>query len=82
MVVVVILVFSSVNCTARYGRPEQARRVVLSDILAIENAMDMYQLDNGQYPTQKQGLNALITKPVANQSQIIIRQIGYLQQPR
>ena len=34
-----------------------------SDIRSFESALDMYRLDNGNYPTTDQGLQALITKP-------------------
>ena len=33
------------------------------DILTIENALILYKLDNGFYPSQSQGLSALINKP-------------------
>ena len=35
----------------------------ISDIVALENALDMYRLDNGRYPTTEQGLEALIQQP-------------------
>ncbi|MGP2704929.1 type II secretion system major pseudopilin GspG, partial [Serratia marcescens] len=31
---------------------------------ALENALDMYKLDNGRYPSAEQGLAALVTRPV------------------
>lgn len=31
--------------------------------MALENALDMYRLDNGRYPTTEQGLEALIQQP-------------------
>jgi general secretion pathway protein G len=36
----------------------------LSDIVAIENALDMYKLDNGHYPSEQQGIKALVLKPI------------------
>lgn len=39
----------------------KAARVQVEDLAA---ALDMYKLDEGRYPTQQQGLNALIVKPV------------------
>jgi general secretion pathway protein G len=36
---------------------------VLSDIAAIENALDIYKLDNGHYPLEIQGIKALVSKP-------------------
>ncbi|MCA7113229.1 type II secretion system major pseudopilin GspG, partial [Staphylococcus aureus] len=35
----------------------------ITDIVALENALDMYKLDNSVYPTTDQGLDALVTKP-------------------
>ena len=32
-------------------------------ILAIENGMKLYKLDNGFYPTSEQGISALVIKP-------------------
>jgi len=36
------------------------------NILLIENALRMYRLDNGFYPTQAQGLQALVYKPITH----------------
>jgi len=46
------------------GRSDEARVVkARTDIHALENAMDLYRLDNGFYPSQDQGLQALLTQP-------------------
>ncbi len=38
------------------GNKEKAdRQKAASDIVALENALDMYQLDNGRYPSAEQG---------------------------
>ncbi|MEE4462583.1 type II secretion system major pseudopilin GspG [Azotobacter chroococcum] len=34
-----------------------------ADVALLEQALDMYKLDNFQYPTTNQGLEALVTKP-------------------
>lgn len=34
-----------------------------NDILRIKNALDLYKIDNGFYPTTQQGLKALVKKP-------------------
>lgn len=36
-----------------------------ADIRSIENALDMYKLRAGHYPTTTQGLKALVEKPTA-----------------
>ncbi len=65
MVVVVILgILASIVVPKIMGRPDEARVVkAKQDILAIQNALDLYKLDNGTYPTTDQGLAALVTKP-------------------
>ncbi|WP_059217774.1 type II secretion system major pseudopilin GspG [Escherichia albertii] len=46
------------------GNKEKAdRQKAISDIVALENALDMYRLENGRYPTTEQGLEALIQQP-------------------
>ena len=67
MVVIVILgILASLVVPKIMSRPEQARVVkAKQDILAIQNALDLYKLDNGTYPTTTQGLEALVTKPSA-----------------
>jgi general secretion pathway protein G len=46
------------------GRGDEARvTVAKSDLKAISNALDLYKLDNFNYPTTEQGLEALVSKP-------------------
>jgi len=68
MVVVVILgILASIVVPKIMGRPDEARRVkAKQDVLAIQNALDLYKLDNGVYPTTDQGLGALVEKPDTN----------------
>lgn len=65
MVVVVILgILSALIIPKIMSRPDEARKVkAKSDVLAIQNALDLYKLDNGFYPTTDQGLKALVEKP-------------------
>ncbi len=65
MVVIVILgILSAIVVPKIMSRPDDARRVkVKQDILAIQNALDLYKLDNGFYPSTDQGLKALVQKP-------------------
>ena len=67
MVVVVILAILAAIVVPRImNRPDQAKIVkVKEDIMAIENAMDLYKLDNGFYPSTEQGIQALVTRPVS-----------------
>lgn len=65
MVVIVILgVLARTVVPNLLGNKEKAdRQKAISDIVALENALDMYRLDNGRYPTTEQGLEALIQQP-------------------
>jgi general secretion pathway protein G len=46
------------------SRTDDARIVAAkSDIAAIRQALKLYKLDNLAYPTQSQGLQALVAKP-------------------
>lgn len=38
-------------------------KVAQAQIDALEKALDQYRLDTGHYPTQEQGLSAIVTKP-------------------
>lgn len=66
MVVIVILgLLASFIIPNLMGNKDKAdRQKAVSDIVALENGLDMYRLDNGRYPTSEQGLAALIAKPV------------------
>lgn len=68
MVVVVILgILASIVVPKIISRPDEARVVkAKQDVLAIQNALDLYKLDNGNYPSTDQGLRALVEKPTSN----------------
>lgn len=65
MVVIVILgILASLVVPNLMGNKEKAdRQKAISDITALENALDMYKLDNSRYPSTEQGLDALVKKP-------------------
>ena len=65
MVVIVILgLLASLTIPSLMGNKEKAdRQKAANDIVALENALDMYKLDNGRYPSAEQGLAALVTRP-------------------
>lgn len=68
MVVVVILgILAAIVVPKIISRPDEARVVkAKQDVLSIQNALDLYKLDNGFYPTTDQGLIALVEKPTTN----------------
>ena len=61
MVVIVILgVLAALVVPNVMGNKERAdTQKAVSDIVALENALDMYKLDNHRYPTTEQTLDAL-----------------------
>ncbi|MFA6129362.1 MAG: type II secretion system major pseudopilin GspG [Candidatus Omnitrophota bacterium] len=65
LVVIIIGVLGAMVLPRLAGRSEQAKSAVAkTDINAnIATALDLYELDNGRYPTTEQGLAALGTKP-------------------
>jgi general secretion pathway protein G len=65
MVVVVILgILGSLIVPNIIGRPDEARATAArADIEAVGNALELYRLDNGTYPSTDQGLEALVSQP-------------------
>ena len=82
MVVVVILgILAAIVVPRIMSSPEKARLVkVKQDILAIQNALDLYKLDNAVYPSTEQGLQALVTKPTTPPVPRDWKSDGYLQE--
>jgi general secretion pathway protein G len=68
MVVVVILgVLAALIVPRVVGRTDEARAVAAKqDIASIMQAMKLYRLDNGRYPTNEQGIQALVTRPAVD----------------
>lgn len=64
VVVVILSILAAVVVPKIISRPDTARvaRVQL-DLQNIQAALELYRLDNGQYPSQSQGLAALVRKP-------------------
>lgn len=64
MVVIVILgILAGFIVPKLMGRPEEAKRVKAKmQIESLETAIRLYKLDNGNYPTTEQGLQALVEK--------------------
>lgn len=60
--------------------PDEARiSKAMTNIAALEDALRMYYLDNGQYPTTEQGLEALVSKPSTDPLPRKYREGGYLE---
>lgn len=80
MVVVVILgVLASFVVPNLLGNKEKAdQQKAVSDITALENALDMYKLDNSVYPTTDQGLEALVKMPSGSPAPRNYQDGGYI----
>lgn len=67
MVVLVIMgVLAALVVPNLMERPDQARATAArQDVGAVMQALKLYRLDNGEYPSGPQGLRALIEKPSA-----------------
>ncbi|TLX54568.1 type II secretion system protein GspG [Stutzerimonas nosocomialis] len=61
------------------GNQDQAmQQKVRADLATLEQALDLYRLENLRYPTTEQGLAALIEKPVSEPLPRAWRADGYL----
>ncbi len=84
MVVMVILgILAGLIVPRIMDRPEEARRTKAAvDIQALEQALKLYKLDNGRYPTTDQGLQALVDPPSVGKLAKKWRNGGYLDKSR
>ncbi|ADW16832.1 general secretion pathway protein G [Desulfobulbus propionicus DSM 2032] len=80
MVVMVILgILAGLIVPRIMDRPEEARRTKAGvQIQSIEQALKLYKIDNGQYPTTEQGLVALVEPPTVGVLAKRWRAGGYL----
>ena len=64
VVVVIIGILAALIVPRLMDRPDQARVVAArQDIAALMQALKLYRLDNGRYPSGEQGLQALMKPP-------------------
>lgn len=65
MVVIVILaIMAGLVVPKVVGQSDKARvKTTETALSATSNAIDMFKVDNGRYPSTQEGLNALITPP-------------------
>ena len=68
LVMVILVVLAGVVVTRFGNRTEQARDAAAkTDISAIDTALEAFQVDCQRYPTNEEGLGALITPPAGVQ---------------
>ena len=84
MVVVVILgILAGLIIPKIMGRPEEAKRLkARMQIEQLEQALKLYYLDSGEYPTTEQGLNALVEKPATEPVPKRWKEGGYLEKKK
>ncbi|CAH0064809.1 MAG TPA: type II secretion system protein GspG [Pseudomonas sp.] len=64
VVVVIIGILAALIVPRLMDRPDQARVVATrQDIAALMQALKLFKLDNGRYPSAEQGLQALVKPP-------------------
>lgn len=79
VVVVIIGLLAAMVAPRVMQRTDDAKIVrVANDIRAIEASLNLYKLDNFNYPSTEQGLAALVTKPLGAPEPKNWKQGGYL----
>lgn len=67
VVVAIIAILSTVVVVNLVGKVDDAKLArAKSDIQSLTSALQLYKLDNGQYPSTQQGLEALMQRPSGN----------------
>ena len=79
VVVVIIGLLAAVIAPNIFGQVEEARvKKALSDLRALESALNLYRLDNFNYPSTEQGIQALVTQPSGSPEAKNWRKGGYI----
>ncbi len=81
IMVVIVILGLLVSIVAPNVLQNQDRAMVekaKADISVLEQALDMYKLDNHVYPTTDQGLDALVKKPSSSPEPRNYRSDGYI----
>ena len=64
IVVLIIGLLSAVLATNLIGRADDAKiQLASTQVRNLEQSLAMYKLDNGRYPSEEQGLAALVREP-------------------
>ena len=81
LVVVAILgILAALVVPRIMDRPDEAKRFAAkADVGTIVQALKLYRLDNGTYPSTDQGLGALVQRPTSNPVPPNWKQGGYLE---
>jgi general secretion pathway protein G len=67
VVMIIIGILAALIVPKVMSRPDQARQIAArQDIASLVQALNLYRLDNGRYPTTEQGIQALVTRPAVD----------------
>jgi len=79
VVIFIIGLLIAVIAPSVLGSQDKAmKQKALADLATLEQALDMYRLDNLRYPTAEQGLRALVAQPTAAPVPRAWRADGYI----
>ncbi len=79
VVILIIGVLAALVVPKVMSRPDEARiTAAKQDIATISQALNLYKLDNGRYPSTEQGLAALVKKPTVAPIPANWKSEGYL----
>ena len=79
VVVAIIAILGATVVPLIMDRPNEARVVrAKNDISSFSSALELYRLDNFNYPSTDQGLEALVTKPSGDPEPVNWNKSGYV----
>lgn len=79
VVVAIIAILGATVVPLIMDRPNEARVVrAKNDIASLSSALELYKLDNFNYPSTDQGLEALVTKPGGDPEPVNWNRSGYV----
>ena len=79
VVLVILGILASIITPNVIGNVDKSRVVkAKQDMRAMESALQMYRVDNFQYPSTDQGLQALVEKPIGGREAKNWQEGGYL----
>ena len=79
VVVAIIAILGATVVPLIMDRPNEARVVrAKNDIASFSSALELYRLDNFNYPSTDQGLEALVTKPTGDPEPVNWNKSGYV----
>lgn len=79
VVLIIIGLLAGIVVPRLMGRTEEAKRTKASvQIKNLQSAVDLYNLDNGIYPSTDQGLHALVEKPAIGEIPKGWKEGGYI----